>query len=48
MIEIRFYATDSGNEPVREWLKDLDRLERKEIGNDLQTIQLGMGAWPSR
>lgn len=41
MIEIRFYTTESGNEPVREWLKDLDRLEKKDIGNDLQTVQLG-------
>lgn len=41
MIEIRFYTTEAGNEPVREWLRSLDILEKKDIGNDLQTVQLG-------
>lgn len=40
-MEVQFYKTDAGNEPVREWLKSLDPSEKKEIGNNLQTIQLG-------
>ena len=41
MMEVRFYCTETGNEPVRDWLKELDRVDRREIGNDLQTVQLG-------
>jgi len=41
MTPIRFYQTSAGNEPVREWLKALDSEDRKVIGDDLQTIQLG-------
>lgn len=41
MIPIKFYRTVANNEPVREWLKELNRVERKIIGDDLQTIQLG-------
>ena len=39
----KFYRTDRGNEPVREWLKDLDRLERKAIGVDIKIVEFG---WP--
>jgi phage-related protein len=41
MILVQFYCSEVGNEPVREWLKKLNRIDRKAIGNDLQTIQLG-------
>ena len=40
---VRFYRTDSGNEPVRKWLKGLESLDRKTIGDDLQTLEFG---WP--
>ena len=39
---VRFYRTDRGKEPVREWLKRLDDDDRKIIGNDLQTLEF---AW---
>lgn len=42
-IELRFYQTDSGNEPVREWLKDQDEVDRRAIGFDLQRVQF---RWP--
>ncbi len=42
-IVVRFYRTDRGKEPVREWLKRLDDDDRKIIGNDLQTLEF---AWP--
>lgn len=42
-LDIRFFETDSGSEPVREWLKDLPAIERKVIGEDIKTVQLG---WP--
>ncbi len=41
MTPVYFYRTDTDNEPVREWLKGLDRTDRKIIGDDLQTVQLG-------
>ncbi|MCE9546071.1 MAG: type II toxin-antitoxin system RelE/ParE family toxin [Planctomycetia bacterium] len=40
---VAFYRTDSGNEPVREWLKNLNRDDRKCIGEDIKTAQFG---WP--
>ena len=43
-IPIVFYKEEgSGNEPVREWLRTLTKEARREIGNDLRTIQIG---WP--
>jgi len=43
ILDIRFFATDSGNEPVREWLKTLPASERRAIGADIKTVQFG---WP--
>ena len=41
MITINFYRSANGNEPVREWLKALTKSDRKVVGDDLQTVQLG-------
>ena len=38
-----FYRTGAGREPVREWLKRLDRNERRAIGKDLMRAQW---CWP--
>ncbi|MCC6919858.1 MAG: type II toxin-antitoxin system RelE/ParE family toxin [Alphaproteobacteria bacterium] len=38
-----FFRTASGNEPVRDWLKGLDRDSRLEIGGDIQRVQY---RWP--
>ena len=38
-----FYRTETGNEPVRQWLKRLDRADRKTVGEDVKTAQYG---WP--
>lgn len=38
-----FYRTDAGNEPVREWLKSLNRGDKRTIGEDIKTAQFG---WP--
>jgi len=43
VLRVLFYRTRSGNEPVRQWLKDLERPDRKAIGEDLKTAQYG---WP--
>jgi len=39
MLEVNFYKTDRGNEPVRDWLKSLDAVDRKIIGTDIKTVQ---------
>ena len=41
--KVFFYRTASGREPVREWLRQFDPADRKRIGEDLYTLQLG---WP--
>lgn len=38
-----FYLSEAGKEPVREWLKDLPRDDKRRIGEDVKTAQLG---WP--
>ncbi|WP_067739204.1 type II toxin-antitoxin system RelE/ParE family toxin [Novosphingobium naphthalenivorans] len=42
-IPLVFYQSAAGNEPVRNWLKDLDRDDRLEVGGDLQRVQY---RWP--
>ena len=38
-----FFRTEAGREPVREWLRDLSKGERKLIGVDIMTVQF---RWP--
>src|SRR4051794_4497689 len=38
-----FFRTGTGREPVREWLQNLPKLERKSIGVDIMTVQF---RWP--
>jgi phage-related protein len=42
-LEARFFRTTAGTEPVREWLKSLEQVDRKSIGEDIKTVQFG---WP--
>ena len=42
-IDLVFYRTAAGNEPVREWLIDLPVANRREVGLDLQRVQF---RWP--
>lgn len=43
ILQVRFFRTAPGNEPVRDWLKALGPLDRKAIGEDIKTVQFG---WP--
>ncbi|MBC3951699.1 type II toxin-antitoxin system RelE/ParE family toxin [Pseudomonas folii] len=43
VLAVRFFCTDAGNEPVREWLSNLTRQHRRLIGIDIKAVQLG---WP--
>jgi phage-related protein len=42
-IPVVFFALDSGREPVRDWLKTLDKDSKRAIGEDIKTLQFG---WP--
>ena len=42
-LNVVFYKTESGTEPVRRWLKSLPRTSKKTIGEDIKTVQFG---WP--
>jgi phage-related protein len=42
-LPARFYRSDSGREPVREWLKGLDAADRRIIGKDIKDVEF---AWP--
>lgn len=38
-----FYRTESGREPVREWLREMPIEDRRRIGEDIKTVEFG---WP--
>ena len=42
-IPVVFWRSANGREPVREWLKDLPKGDRRVIGFDLRRLQIG---WP--
>jgi phage-related protein len=42
-LNVVFFKTEAGNEPVREWLKGLSKEDCKVIGTDILTVQY---AWP--
>ena len=42
-LPARFYRSNSGREPVREWLKGLDTGDRKIIGEDIKDVEF---SWP--
>ena len=43
VLQVVFYRSEAGNEPVREWLKELPRDDKRQIGEDIKTARLG---WP--
>jgi phage-related protein len=43
ILSVRFFSTEAGSEPVREWLKGLSAQDRKTIGENIKTVQFG---WP--
>ena len=42
-LPARFFRSDSGREPVREWLKGLEPDERKVLGEDIKDVEF---SWP--
>lgn len=59
-IPVVFYVTESGSAPVRDWMRELDRDDRRHVGLDLLRVQenwpigmplcrsLGEGLWEVR
>jgi len=43
ILTVRFFKSETGNEPVREWLLELPSDDRYVIGADIKTVQFG---WP--
>jgi phage-related protein len=42
-ISLRFWRSASGREPVREWLNELSRDDKRTIGRDIAKVQY---VWP--
>ncbi len=42
-ITVKFYQSESGNEPVKVWLQSLSKEDKKIIGEDVKTVEYG---WP--
>lgn len=43
ILQVSFFRTETGTEPVRAWLKSLPVAWRQTIGKDVKTVQFG---WP--
>jgi len=43
ILHVLFYRLAGGSEPVRDWLMELTKTDRKSIGEDIKTAQYG---WP--
>ncbi|MEZ4866083.1 MAG: type II toxin-antitoxin system RelE/ParE family toxin [Caldilineaceae bacterium] len=43
ILRVVFFRSPSGREFVRDWLKDLEKDDRKAIGEDIKLVQL---RWP--
>ncbi|MFZ2633161.1 MAG: type II toxin-antitoxin system RelE/ParE family toxin [Desulfosalsimonadaceae bacterium] len=43
ILSVNFFRTEAGNEPVREFLRDLPPEDRRIIGTDIKEVQFG---WP--
>ncbi len=42
-ITVRFFKTEGGNEPVRDWLKEQESEIKKLIGEDIKAVEF---LWP--
>jgi len=43
VLFVHFFRAQNGREPVREWIRELGVDDRKTIGEDIKTVELG---WP--
>jgi phage-related protein len=42
-LQARFFESGTGRKPVKEWLLDMSRDDRRLIGKDIQKVEFG---WP--
>jgi len=42
-LQVKFYRSANGREPVRDWLLSLSEADRRIVGTDLKTVEYG---WP--
>ncbi len=42
-ITVKFYRSETGKEPVKEWLLELSKDDKKVVGVDIKTVEFG---WP--
>jgi phage-related protein len=43
VLFVHFFRSERGDEPVRDWLGRLGNEDRKTIGDDIKTVEIG---WP--
>ena len=43
ILTVSFFKSENGHEPVREWLKTLEKTNKKSIGEDILLVQF---RWP--
>ena len=43
MLNVIFFRTEAGREPVREWLRGLNKADKQRIGTDIEKVQF---RWP--
>jgi hypothetical protein len=43
ILSVFFFRSETGREPVRDWLKEMERDDRKIIGEDIKLVQF---RWP--
>ena len=43
ILVVSFFLTTSGKEPVRDWLRSIDKEKRQTIGEDIKLVQF---RWP--
>jgi phage-related protein len=43
VLNVRFYKSKFGKEPVRDWLKEFGAGDKKAMGEDIKAVQIG---WP--
>ena len=43
ILTVDFFLSDSGKQPVRDWLRDMEKEDKKQIGEDIMLVQF---RWP--
>jgi hypothetical protein len=41
VLTVKFFKNQNGTEPVRDWLLELSKADRRSIGEEIKVVQLG-------